>query len=291
MNPSELRKHLAEYADGELDPAQRAELEAHLAQDPASQADVARWQALRQCAHRALAGETVPPGLDERLRARLRAARHGHTRRLYRFGVPGLAAAAAIVLALFLWPKGAEATSVHASGFASVYRHCAVERRHDALQVRNATGCKTLAQLRAETPLAAGLPDLARHGYQLDGACWCAPPECTQCGMRVLHVYYRRADDPNDVVSAFAMGCRLKLCSCSGTPCAGCRRGAREFQDGTDGDVTLVSWTDRRVSYVLAGRLPREQLAQLAEGAHVTLNHEESTGACPGLAQQSAAAP
>ncbi len=267
MNPSEMRKHLAEYADGELDPAQRAEIEAHLAQDPASRADVARWQALRQCAHRALVSEPVPRGLEDRVRANLQASRRVRSRRLYRLGLPGLAVAAAVVLALFVWPGSeAAATNVQVSGFASVYRRCAVERRHDTLNVRGDGGCKTLAELQAEAPLAAGLPDIPSHGYRLDGACWCGPPECKECGARVLHAYFRRSDDPNDVVSAFAVDCAITLCTCGGTPCPGCQRGTAEFRDGTDGDVSLVCWKRQKISYVLAGRMPREELTKLAQG-------------------------
>ena len=267
MNPFEMRKHLAEYADGELDPAQRAEIDAHLAQDASGREDVARWQALRQCAQRALVSEPVPRGLEARIRTNLRASRRVRSRRLYYFGLPGLAVAAAVVLALFVWPgSGQAAPNVPVSGFANVYRHCAVEHRHDGLTVRRNTGCKTLAELQAETPLAAGLPDITSHGYRLDGACWCGPPECKKCGARVLHVYFRGSDDPNDVVSAFVVSCPIKLCNCGGKPCPGCQHGTSEFHDGTDGDVSLVSWTRQKVSYVLAGRMPQEELTKLAVG-------------------------
>jgi len=292
MNSSEIHKHLAEYADGELDPAHRAEIEAHLAQDADSRAEVARWQALRQSTHRALVSEPVPRGLEDRIRANLRASRRVRGRRLYYFGLPGLGVAAAVVLALFLWPRGgAAATNVPVSGFASVYRHCALEHRHDTLNVRGDAGCKTLSELQADTPLAAGLPDLPSHGYRLDGACWCGPPECKQCGARVLHAYFRRSDDPNDVVSAFVISCPIKLCSCNGKPCPGCRRGAAEFRDGTDGDVSLVCWTCQSVSYVLAGRMPQEKLARLADGALATSRPKKASGTLFGLPPQVASRP
>jgi anti-sigma factor RsiW len=266
MNPTELRQHLAEYADGELAPALRTEIETLLAGDPAARAEVERWQALRRCAQRALASETLPAGLADRVRTAIHAQSAVRLPRLYRLGLPGLAVAAAVVLAFFIWPKGAEATSVPASSFAAIYRKCAVEHRHDSL-VRGPNGSPTLAGLRAAAPLVAGLPDLTAGGYRLDGACRCGPRECKDNGAKVVHVYFRRSDNENDVVSAFAVQCRLKLCARDGSPCRGCKcAGVRPYRGDQDGDVSLVSWTDHGVSYILVGRMPQEMLTKLAEG-------------------------
>lgn len=78
MNCEQCRPNLLAYLDGEVEAAQRAEIEAHLAACPACAAELARLQALR-------AGllDAVPAGLEhvrlsraaeERIRARLRRA-------------------------------------------------------------------------------------------------------------------------------------------------------------------------------------------------------------------------
>lgn len=269
MNPAELRQRLLEYADGELNPAECAEVEAYLRDHPAERVAVERWRALRQCARRVLDTEAVPEGLADRVRARVTSARGRHSARWYRLGASGLAAAAVLVLAVFMWPRGAQATSIQVSGFAAVHRRCALERRHDTFNVRTGEASGALRQLQAVEPLARQLPNLTAAGYQLDSVCRCGPPECRGCGARVLHACFRRSDDQDVVVSSFVVDRSVQLCAADGSHCSKCQRGGRCFRCGTDGDITVVGWSDGRTSYLLAAHMPRHELIRLAEKLHV----------------------
>jgi anti-sigma factor RsiW len=264
MNPADLPQQLAAYADGELDPATRAEIETLLAQQPEARAAVERWQALRRSARRAVDGESVPAGLETRLRANLRAPQHPRRApRVYRLGLSGLAVAAALVLAFFVWPAGAAGTSVKACDFARVYRRCAVEHRHDPFAVRGDKPCNRMGKLCGQCSMKCKLPDVAACGrYQLDGGCNCSPCE----GLRVVHAYFRANDDPNAVVSVFATDNRIKLCGANGVACPCCVQGEHEYRGGTDGDVSVVGWRDGTHTYVLVGRMTPKELVHLAEG-------------------------
>jgi len=269
VNPAWRKQRLVEYADGELSPGERAEVEAYLRDHPADRSVVERWQALRQSARRVLDAEPVPVGLAERVRARVAVARCRHSGRWYRLGASGLAAAAVLVFAVLMWPRGAQATSIQVSGFAAVHRRCALEQQHDALGVRRGARGASVRQLQAVEPLARQLPDLTAVGYQLESVCRCGPAECRGCGARVLHACFRRSDDQDVVVSAFVVDRSVQLCAADGSHCSQCQRGRRCFRCGTDGDITVVGWNEGRISYLLAARMQRQELTRLAEKLHV----------------------
>ncbi len=279
MKPADLPQYLAAYADGELDPATRAEVETLLAEQPEARAAVQRWQALRQAARRAVEHEPIPAGLEARLRANLRAARHPkRAPRVYRFGLSGLAVAAALMLAFFVWPAGAAGTPVKACDFARIFRHCAIEHRHDPYAVRSNKPCERMGKLCGRCSMNCAMPDVAACGrYQLDGGCDCSPCE----GLRVVHAYFRANDDPNAVVSVFATDCRIKLCGVNGVACPCCVQSEHDYHGGTDGDVSVVGWREGTHTYVLVGRMPPKELVHLAEGLPVAalprLNAEPNT--------------
>ncbi len=266
MNTSEFQRNLPDYADGELDPELRAEVEARLEDDPQGRAEVERWRALRRCAGRALNSEPVPAGLQERVQTALRRRPARHPR-VYRLGLPGLAVAAAITLAFFLWPQGVAATSVKACDFASIHRKCALEHRHDSFNVRGGVFPQVLDKLTEGAGFACCVPNVtACGGYRLDGACRCSP--CKD--VRVVHVYFRSDDPSQQVVSAFAIDCRVNLCSANGSACPGCEHGQRHYHGGLDGDIAIVCWDEGNQSCVLAaGGMEPQKLVQFAQGVPV----------------------
>lgn len=265
MSPADLHQHLAAYADEQLDPNLRGQIETHLADHPADRSEVDRLRALRRSVHRTLNADPVSDTLADRIRAGLHARPRAKMVRLYRIGLPGLAVAAAAVLAFSLWPRGAVATPVEAAGFVNIYRLCAVSHRHDEYGVRGAKFPGCLTRLQERSGFNCCMPDLSTFGpYEIDGACHCAPVD----DIRVVHAFFRRADAPNAVVSIFAVDRRIELMN-HGTACAALRSAKRSFRTATDGDVTLIGWSDGNRSFVLVGQQKQSELERLAEDAAV----------------------
>ncbi len=265
MTPAEVRQHLAAYADGELPPAVRAEVETALAAAPKLRAEAARWQALRRAVGRTVQSEMVPAELAERIRAGLAANGatppvHPHGR-VHRLGLAGLSAAAVLALALFIWPRGAQATSLDVRGLAKIHRTCAQEHRHDTLRVRGCAPGTACQKIKARAGFAGDVPDATACGeYSLDGACQCSPAR----GVRAVHIYYRSKQAPERVLSVFAVDRGLELAT-PGGPCPRCNCGQRSYRRGTDAGVTLVGWQQDGRSYVLVGPLPEPELVRLAD--------------------------
>ncbi len=271
MSPSELRERLAAFADGELDPDCRPEMEAHLETHPEDRAEVERWQALRQSARRALRSEPVPADLGDRIRAGLRPAPKASTRRaprIYRLGFSGVAVAALITLAVLLLPG---AQPIEASGFANIHSGCAVRAHHDTLNVRGDLSWKAVASLdqqgcrdaiRRNAAFPCKIPRFRQRGYYLCGACKCSPSSEVQ----LVHAYFLNSDADDRIVSVFAVDHRIEL-QTGGAACPQCQTGQRDYAAGKDNDVELVCWTEGGRSYVLAcGKLNQQELVQLADG-------------------------
>lgn len=302
MDPAGIKARLAEYADGELDPELRAEIEAYLRQDAESRAEVERWQALRAGVRGVLSRETVPTDLAARVRARLAEAASKpadsapriRARRWYRLGLPGMAMAAVILLALVMRPTGAQATTVRAADFANVYRRCAVAHHHDTLEVRagvtweefhKSKQCGCAASLAKRAAFACSVPDLAAdRSYLLEGACECSPSK----EFRVVHAYFRCASGPRNVVSVFATDRRIELCADTGKPGRQCTCGCRHYHAAKSDNVTLICWEHDARSYVMCcGLLTEPQLIELADGLGLAFEQQLGAMLTPPLAQVS----
>lgn len=304
--PSNHREHLPAYADGELAPALRAEIERLIAADPAAQAEVQRWRAIRQAANRALQSERVPMGLRARVLTALRRKAPQRRSPILRLAMPVLATAAAILLAFMLWSYDdpapgpqtpAVAASVQVSGqrLAKLFDHCAVQHNHDSFGLGESTVAELVTALRG-TPhaeLAAYIPDLSERGYYLSSVCNCSPsPEA-----RALHAHYQRGSDartgvprPQDVVSFFAVQkpMRLEQCARMCNP-AGCsKHPCRQYMiAAVAGDVTVVKWNERQYGFAVCSVLPQAELAALADDVILALAtpREQRTASAGGLGQ------
>ncbi len=73
-NNEDLRLLVHAYLDGELDPAHALEVEHQLMADPALAVERDRIEALRRAINERLPREALPPGLERRIQARLRAS-------------------------------------------------------------------------------------------------------------------------------------------------------------------------------------------------------------------------
>ncbi len=272
MTPAEIRAQLATYADGECDAELRAVIEAHLAANPDDALIVERWRALRRCVQRSLSQTPVPADLAARVQSRLAAETalvlpaHGIRRvltspRIYRAGAPGLAAAAVVILAFTLWPRGASATQVDASAFASVFRHCGLGA-HDALGLCAMKGnCR--ACVRSKCGIDCALPEFdatAPDGFELAGGCACTPSK----QVHVVHAFYREKDSPQRVVSFFATDRPIRLCN-AGAACTECPHKQRCYRAAANENVAVVSWNEDGRTYVLCGQVGRDELLKLAD--------------------------
>ncbi len=283
MNASDLRLFLAPYADGELDDARRAQVEAFLAENASAREEVQRWRNLRRCACRAWPVGAAPAGLRERVLQRLAHEGRGFhvPRRYLGFGtVLALAAVVAFLALIYDWP-GTETTgpvvsngvALAAADFARVHQHCACGRsRHDGFSVTGKAPGEARAVLAAHYgpnfPLC--LPDFSAQGYQLAGACGCPPRK----GMQSLHVVYVRADSgtaarPEDVISFFALPCRVGLSACDKRR-AGCKQRAVPHEYSlarTPDNVNVVAWDESQGSVALVSAAGTDQLMSLADTA------------------------
>lgn len=267
-NCSDMRPHLAIYADGELAAELYPTVEAHLAECQKCRMEVERWQVLRRCAQRVVASEALPPGLEQRLRQRLHTQSGTARRRLIKFVVPGLAAAAVIVVAVSLYLPGVvqgAAVDVSAEDFARVYHKCAVAKHHDSHNCRGMSAQDARELLARELGFKPLVADLSAHGYVLEGACKCFPVH----EVRVIHVHYLSQDTQAQVVSLFSADrcVRLKAGSpFNGAPDRG--RPDRSYEVAQAGQVNVLKWDEQRGSFALCGQIQQEELLELAGSAH-----------------------
>ena len=213
--------------------------------------------------------ESVPVGLADRVRTKLRSAPPARsrftTRRIWYLGLPGLAVAAGFVLAVTLWTRSAAAKSIDVGGFARVYRNCALTIHHDKFGVRDTEAASAYAKIRAQAAFACDLPDLTVTGeYHVEGACQCPPSK----SVRAVHAYFQSNDGQNRIVSVFALDRRITLAA-KGSACLTCCGGRRPYHAGADGPVTLLAWVQGDHSYVLAAEMPELDLMRLADGLNV----------------------
>lgn len=259
---ADWKGQLAIYADGELDPDRRHELERHLAADDESRRVVERWQALRNAANRVLIAEPIPAGLHERVLDRMRAAQTAHRYRTYKL-LATFAAAAVIVFAVLSWPDRVAATTVPVEDFAKIYDHCAVRHGHNSYHACQASYGLLQKKLRHDVNRKVRLPNLAPHGFQISGACKCGPDKCHS-----VHVYYVNDTTPRRVISFFAVDRPIHLaCPCDRKQVC---TGRCTYQSTSVGEVVLLKWDEARTSYLLCGHVGQDELLALADAIRVS---------------------
>jgi anti-sigma factor RsiW len=282
MTRHELELQLPDYADGQVSADVRVRIAAELPHRPEWCDQVQRWQALRRSAQRVLERTPIPVGLADRVQATLSPVpvRVPVRSPFFRFGLPGLAAAAAVTLGFAFWPRGAAATVIDASNFAAVHRRCALGGRHDSFQVRGHELSEVCEEIRRAAGFGCHMPSHAPSGYVLDGGCACWPGSA----MHVVHVYFRAVQPPERIVSLFALDrvVQVRAPGAAGRDCGG---GQRQYRRAADGDVTLIVWGDGQASYVLAGRMPEPELVGVADGLGLGLAPVVTTRASGPLPQ------
>ncbi len=276
MNP-QLREWLPTYADGELPPAQAAQVEAALRDSAELRGELARWRALRCCVNRAVCCECAPVAVSQRIRLGLAA--DSRRRRVVRlFGI-GVAAAAALAAAVLVYQRvsappasttpivadsgaGALAASgpVDVSQFAMIYRLCAIENHHDRFQKHGGDPNAVRRELASSAKFPLLVPDLRSAGFELDGVCPCFPDKSVDA----VHAFYRKEGTPPQIVSVFSLNRCVTLRCCEPGKC---KRGTplkRAYDVARHNEVSLVKWDERGASYALAGQMESDELLSLA---------------------------
>jgi hypothetical protein len=284
MTQPEVFRELATYADGEVDEVLRAELDRAVASDPEFQAAVARWQALRQCARRAVASEPVPGDLQDRIR---RALAHQRRLRLFRWwGLSGLALASAALLVLLLVrpapppvvsPDGGVVV-LHPADFARIYEKCGYTHHHSITEIgeRRPADVAQEVKMWADIDFPVYLPDISSEGFRLAGVCRCFPRERT--GIRTVHANYVRGEfspgtssPPENVVSLFSMSGRIELAQQQRICASGqsCGQQRHYFVARVGENVTVIKWDEAQSSLVACSCIPQEELMELVDSAEL----------------------
>lgn len=275
MNIIEARQHVFAYADGELAAQARREFESAMRAFPQLAEEVEQARALRRCLNRVLLSNSLPAGLEARVRENLRRrypAPRGATRLLW--PVVGVAAAIALLMLVFqfrggesggVWSAPAAAMAeVATSEFAHVHERCACRERHGPFEYIGHT-CPADAQRaydRNNEAYAVAIPDLIHSGYELDGICECFGDS----SISVVHAYYRFPGRRPEIVSIFSLDRHVKLKE--GRPldvdCFG-----RNYEVGESEGVTVLKWNGKRNSFAVCAYSDADTLLNIAETINI----------------------
>ncbi len=256
--------------DGRLSPSDRAALEARLTHDPSATATLAAFRRQRDALrglHPQLMEQPVPPSLLAATK-RMSDAR-GHADRWWRWG--GMAAGVMLVFGAGwlahgqwdAWRPGSAATMAKARGTGQEFaRQAAVAHVVYAPEVRHPVEVAAAQQEHLVQWLSKRLgrplkvPDLSAQGYELvggrllpgDGGARAQFMFQASGGERVT--LYLGAIDANGNAAA---------------------RRETAFSFSNAGPVPGFYWVDQGFGYALAGKLPRENLMQLAQAVYQQL--------------------
>jgi len=276
MTPDQARKLLPLLADGELPEADRRALQALLERSPELAEELRRWEALRRCAHRALAAEPAPPALTPRIRAAL--SRETARRRLQVGG--GLLAVAAAAL-LFFWLRGAQrpapsdlvrppqVTLVRADAFAQFHRRCAVTNHHRQYEY-DPPSCSesAFAAVAPQTCFRFLIPDLTADGFELDGVCRCFD---RAVDLHVIHAHYVGEHDGQPVVlSVFSVD---RLISLGGAAHAS-RIDGRDYELESADGVNVLKWDEQQSSFAMCSAADADALERLAADVQAAIRDQ-----------------
>jgi anti-sigma factor RsiW len=275
MTRAQRTLQLGAYADGEIDPAGRAAVEAFLASNPEAAADVEDRRRLRRLVQRVNQETLVPETLRAevtRLIARERNARR--TRGLRLFAASSFAAAALIMLAMtvggpgildkhFIAPPPVAALPVATNSFLQRWATCSGPSAHDELAVAGKASADVSAaiqKLKLFPREELNVPDLKSFGYELAGAC----QSNVVPGAQTLQLTFRHVETGRRL--AMFISSRPIALQIGSAPVAELDLGGRmyAYADLRDG-MSVVKWNERFCSIVLCGEAHSGELAQIAQ--------------------------
>ncbi|MBN1489084.1 MAG: hypothetical protein JXA69_04135 [Phycisphaerae bacterium] len=280
MNSDELRGRLNAFVDGELEAAEAAGVQDELVADPDATAYVETQRRLKMAIAGAFGSERAPAGLEDRLRAALRAAGPMTVDgpktipRQNWFARPrAMAVAAAIVLVagLGLWYGSREQgsgswvtdTSPVAMQFAAAAEAlhlacCADPEHHHATELPR-TRAGAADAMRAKLQLHVSAPDLTGNGMSFAAADY-----CELLGHRGAHVVYACKQGKHRPISVFSVEPVAEIGSL-----ATALHDNHSYVIVAGTKTHTVAWTDSGATYATCGQCPPDRLVTVAEQIRV----------------------
>ncbi|HTM76937.1 MAG TPA: anti-sigma factor [Devosia sp.] len=256
------RDMLLAYADGQLDPAERAAVEAHLAANPDVAAEVSLWQ--RQTdAIRTLFAPAGSEAVPTRLRAHRLAVEAGSRRkRSWRW-----AAVAVVLVGLGLgggWfarpllTATPQASATLIADAVNAHTVFVAENRH-AVEVpaTDQDHLVTWLSNRLATPL--GMPDLTAEGFALVGG-RLLPGQPDAGGRAAQLMYENAAKDRVTVYVTAALPDR-----------------AAAYQFAKAGGAEAFYWANARITCTVVGTLPEAQMKTVSQAVYRQLSDGDDT--------------
>ncbi|WP_375452573.1 anti-sigma factor family protein [uncultured Devosia sp.] len=257
---------LMAYADGQLNPSDRAAVEAHLAANPEAAMNVALWQ--RQSG--ALRALFAPAGLEPvpaRLRPHRIAASFGSRRaRSWR-----RAGAAIVLVALGLgagwfarpWLAGApQASDILIADAVNAHTVFVAENRHAVEVAASEEGhLVTWLSNRLATPL--GTPDLSAEGFTLVGGRLL--PGAPDAGGRAAQLMYENA--AHDRVTVYVTAALTDR--------------ATGYQFATYDGAEAFYWANARITCTVVGTLPEAEMKTVSQAVYRQMSDGDGTAGLP----------
>lgn len=254
-------------ADGRLEPAERAALQARVDADPEAQRTLHAWQAQRELLrslHRNVLHEPIPPELAEAARqvGRVGASLH----RWQRWG--GMAASVLLAfgvgwLAHGEWdlrPGSSATAKARGADFGRqsvlAYAVYSPEVRHP-VEVTAAQQEHLVQWLSKRLGRQLKVPDLAPEGYELVGGRLLPGDQ----GARALFMYQNGKGERVTLYVGAVDGAKAGTASTAETA----------FSFTSEAGTSSFYWVDQGFGYALAGRLSRPDLLALAETVYKQL--------------------
>lgn len=240
------------YVDGELQPAERAAVEAYLADNPADRERVAAWRD-QEATLRALYGHVAEEAVPARLSPhRISMERRRNLRRT------AMAVAAALVLVVLGGTGGWIGRGLIGQDASQVTLVSEAEAAHalytpevlHPVEVNGEQGAHLSKWLSKRLDRSLSIPDLSSEGFSLVGG-----RLLPAAGSAAALLMYENGD-----------GARVTLYV---VPNSGAETAMR-FSSA--GELTAVSWQVETLGCVLVGSLPRETLMKLAKASYGSLD-------------------
>lgn len=251
------RYRLAALLDGELDPAERSAVQAHVRTCEACAADLRRQQATRSALRDAGRGLSASPALSARIAQQLDLQpdqRRPHPRRWRPFAALGTLAAALALLAFgLLWRTTAPGSSV--SLLARVGAVLQQEAGAGAPVEFASQDAKTLtAWVRSHGVPGMDVPQLDDEGYYLLGA-----RREPALGRDAVSLVY---EGPHDRVTCTVLAGHHPLAAPAAAPA-----GSPALHVQRLAAATVVGWRDAEATYLLSSQVDPGELVGLARVA------------------------
>lgn len=275
MTRTQRTLQLGAFADGELEPSQRASVEQHLLAHPEAAIDVEQRRGLRVSIHKVYQSTSVPEQFRRHMGAMLHRERLVTRTRGLRLVIAGsFAAAALIMLAVtvggpsflentLIAPPPASAFPVSVVALLDGHAQCHGQTTHDELRLAGKSldaANRAIRALKLFPREELVLPDLSASGYELAGVCRCdVAPDAED-----LHVSYRHRDSGARV--SLVVSSRPLTLRSGSAALAESERGGRRYERADLRDrMALAKWDERYCSVVLCSQMPANDLLKLAD--------------------------